>query len=242
MNYNNMLTLKNRLSIYDAGYLLDVGTGRGEFLQFALNAFRSFKIAAALDTDNDSLNVAQKLLDEHPVILVQASALAMPFTSGYFNTITLSNVLHHIENIPGLLNETIRVGKSGGLLIINEMLHENISELHESYLMYHKLASELDNNLGLYHRETYTLKEMIAMLKSVNLQILDYFIHTEEAENYMNAEEIEEISDRLRKKVARLKGSDYYYFYENRSREIINRFKKTGIHRPRHVTFMLQIP
>lgn len=237
-----MLTLKNRLSIYDAGFLLDVGTGRGEFLQFALNAFRSFKIAAALDTDHESLEIARKILEPHPVILIQSSALSMPFTSGYFNTITVSNVLHHMQDITGLLNEIGRVGKSGGLLIVNEMLNENISELHESYLMYHKLASELDNNLGLYHRETYTLKEMIAMLKPVNLQIRDYFIHSEEAENFMNPAEIEEISQRLRNKVARLKGSDYYYFYENKAREIIIRFKNTGIHRPRHVTFILQIP
>lgn len=237
-----MLILKNRLSMYDAGLLLDVGTGRGEFLQFALNAFRSFKIAAALDTDNESLGIAHQLLGAYPVILIQSSALSMPFISGYFNTITLSNVLHHMENIPGLLSEISRVGKSGGLLIINEMLNENISDLHESYLMYHKLAAELDNNLGLYHRETYTLKEMIAMLKPVNLQICDYFIHTEEADHFMNPAEIEEISKRLRNKVARLKGSDYYYFYENKAREIINMFKNTGIHRPRHVTFILQIP
>jgi ubiquinone/menaquinone biosynthesis C-methylase UbiE len=241
MNYNNMLTLKNRLSLYDAGYLLDVGTGRGEFLQFALRSFHSWKTATALDTDAESLSTASKEMKDLPIVLIQASALSMPFLSGYFDMITLSNVLHHIENIPGLLLEVSRVGKTGGILIINEMLNENISELQESYLLYHKLTSELDNNLGFFHRDTYTLKEMLMLLKPLNLQLLEYFIHAEEAENFMNASEIEEISDRLRKKVARLKGSDYYYFYENKSREIINRFLKTGIHRPRHATFILQI-
>jgi len=56
----------------------------------------------------------------------------------------------------------------------------------------------------------------------------------------MNDEEIDAISDRLRKKVSLLRGSDYYYFYENKGREIIQQFSKKGIHRPRHATFLLR--
>jgi hypothetical protein len=57
----------------------------------------------------------------------------------------------------------------------------------------------------------------------------------------MDMHEINEVSDRLRRKVAQLKGSDYYYFYENKAREVINIFLKNGIHKPKHATLIIQV-
>jgi hypothetical protein len=93
----------------------------------------------------------------------------------------------------------------------------------------------------LYHRETFTLKELLAMINISEFHLVDHFIHEEDTGNVMNKAEIESISDRLRKKVTSLKGSDYYYFYENKAREVINFFLRNGIHRPRHVTFVIKV-
>ena len=108
-------------------------------------------------------------------------------------------------------------------------------------MLYHKLISDIDIHKGLYHRETFTLKEMLAMINTSEFQLVDHFIHEEDSGNVMNKTEIEAISDRLRKKVSSLKGSDYYYFYENKAREVINFFLRNGIHRPRHVTFVIKV-
>jgi ubiquinone/menaquinone biosynthesis C-methylase UbiE len=173
------------------------------------------------------------------VILVNGSALAMPFLTGYFDTITLSNALHHIEEIESLFRETFRVCKSNGLIIINEMLNENHSRLQEPYMLYHRFIAEVDNQLGRYHHEPFTLKELLAMVKNSGLNTLDYFIHEEVTGDCLNKEEIEAMSERMRKKVQLLKGSDYYYFYENKIAEIIIRLSHAGVHKPRHITFML---
>jgi SAM-dependent methyltransferase len=241
MNYENMLTLKNRIGEYDAGSLLDVATGRGEFLKFALASFRSWTSVAGIDNDPESLQVAKLEFACTPVILVLGSALEMPFTDQYFDTVTLSNALHHIEDSHMLLSETIRICRPKGLVIINEMLNENNSAVDETYMLYHRLVSDIDNQQGRYHRDTYTLKEMLSLINLNNFQLLDYFVHAEDAGNVMNNAEIEAVSERLKKKVSLLKGSDYYYFYENKAREIINLFMKTGIHKPRHVTFLLEV-
>ncbi len=241
MNYENMLTLKERISGFDAGSLLDVGVGRGEFLKFALGSFHSWKKAAGIDIDQESLRTAINAFDNTPVILVLGSALSMPFTDKYFDTVTLSNALHHIENLPALLSETVRVCKSKGRVIINEMINENTTGLQETYMLYHKFIADIDNHRGVYHRETYTLKEIQSLIKIHDFQQLDCFVHAEVAGDAMDSAEIDAISDRLNKKVQQLRGSDYYYFYENKAREIINHFIKTGIHRPRHVTLILQV-
>src|SRR5512133_37281 len=241
MNYEKMLTLKDRISNIEAGAFLDVAVGRGDFLKFALDSFHSWKSAAGIDNDHEQLIQSQQLFAGTPVVLVLASALSMPFTDGYFDTITLSNALHHIDNLPTLFTEIARVCRHKGQVIINEMLNENNTAIDQNYMLYHKLISDIDIHQGHYHRETYTLKELSAMISIPQFQMTDYFIHSETSGDKMDTKEIDAIAERLKRKVATLKGSDYYYFYENKAREVINIFLKKGIHRPRHVTFLLQV-
>jgi ubiquinone/menaquinone biosynthesis C-methylase UbiE len=239
MNYDNMLTLKKRLGSYDAGSLLDIAVGRGDFLKFALSSFRTWQRAAGIDIDPETLHIADQSFGNSSVILVNGSALAMPFISGYFDTITMSNAVHHIEDIKSLCEETFRVCKPNGLIVINEMLNENHSRLQEPYMLYHRFIAEVDNQLGRFHHEPFTLKELLSMVKNSGLNTLDYFIHEEVTGDCLNKEEIEAMSERMRKKVQLLRGSDYYYFYENKIGEIINRLSNAGVHKPRHITFML---
>jgi ubiquinone/menaquinone biosynthesis C-methylase UbiE len=240
MNYDNMLTLKKRLGSHVAGSLLDIAVGRGDFLKFVLSSFHSWKRAAGIDTDPETLYVARQSLEGSSVILVNGSALAMPFIGAYFDTITMSNALHHIEDLDSLFRETFRVCKPDGLFLINEMLNENHSRLQEPYMLYHRFISEVDNQMGRYHHEPFSLKELLAMVKTSGFTTLDYFIHEEVTGDCLNEEEIEAMSERMRRKVLQLKGSDYYYFYENKIGEIINRLSNAGVHKPRHITFMLR--
>lgn len=241
MNYEKMLALKNRISTIDAGAFLDVAVGRGDFLKFALNYFHSWKSAAAIDNDREQLSLAGQAFEGTPVVLVMASALSMPFMDNYFDTVTMSNALHHIDNVQMLFKETARICKPKGTVIINEMLNENNSALEETYMLYHRLISDIDVHQGHYHRDTYTLREIFSMINIPQFQLIDYFIHSETTGEKMETEEIEALSNRLKRKVLELKGSDYYYFYENKAREVINYFFKNGIHRPRHATFIIQV-
>jgi|WetSurMetagenome_2_1015567.scaffolds.fasta_scaffold321489_2 ubiquinone/menaquinone biosynthesis C-methylase UbiE len=240
MNYENMHTLKSRLGNYDAGSLLDIAVGRGDFLRFALGSFHTWKSAAGIDLDPESLRIAAMEFSNTSVILILGSALNMPFTGSYFDTVTMSNALHHIEALQPLFTETGRVCKARGLIVINEMLNESHSLLQESYMLYHRLLADVDNQLGHFHREPFTLKELLSIIKTSGFDMIDYFIHEETTGDYLNREEMDAMSERLKKKVLLLRGSDYYYFYENKAREIINRLTGTGVHRPRHITFMLQ--
>jgi ubiquinone/menaquinone biosynthesis C-methylase UbiE len=240
MNYDNMLTLKKRLGSLDAGSLLDIAVGRGDFLKFALSSFHTWQRAAGIDTDPETLQIAEKSLGNSSVILVNGSALAMPFIPGYFDTLTISNALHHIEDHKTLFSETFRICKPKGLVIINEMLNENHSRLQEPYMLYHRFIAEVDNQLGRYHHEPFTLKELLAIVKISGLTTMDYLIHEEATGDCLDKDEIEAMSERMRKKVQLLRGSDYYYFYENKIGEIINRLSNAGVHKPRHITFILR--
>jgi ubiquinone/menaquinone biosynthesis C-methylase UbiE len=235
-----MHTLKCRLGNYNAGILLDVAVGRGDFLKFALGSFRSWKTAAGIDIDTESLVEAGVALEKMPVILLAGSALSMPFISDYFDTVTMSNALHHIESLQALFIESGRVCKPNGLIVINEMIKESNIKAQETYMLYHRFVAEVDNQLGRYHREPFSEKELQALIKQSGLKLQDAFIHEETTGNMLDKEEIQVFSDKIRSKVKLLRGTDYYYFYENKAREIMNRLNNAGLHRPRHITFFLQ--
>jgi ubiquinone/menaquinone biosynthesis C-methylase UbiE len=134
MNYENMLSLKSKIGKYDAGSLLDLAVGRGEFLKFALSSFRSWQSAAGIDTDPESLRTAKTEFAGSPVILVLGSALAMPFTDHYFDTITMSNAFASYREAAIIVQETERVSKEHGL-IINEMLNENLPDIRDLHVV-----------------------------------------------------------------------------------------------------------
>ncbi len=240
MKYDRMVQLKRRLGELDAGKFLDVAVGRGEFLKFAVESFRSWIGAAGIDTNTESLEIARELFNALPVMLVSGSALSMPFPDYQFDTLTLSNAIHHIQDHNSLFKEMERVCKPGGLIIINEMINDNITLMQETHMRYHRLLAEIDNTLGYYHRETFSEKELNALIRQSRFQLSESFVHEEEIAETMQKEEIEQLVSSLHKRVTMLRNSEYYYFYENKARDIIKMLYKKGFHKPKHITFILR--
>jgi ubiquinone/menaquinone biosynthesis C-methylase UbiE len=136
----------------------------------------------------------------------------MPFLEESFTTVTLSNALHHIVDHSKLFTEMIRVCRPDGFILVNEMINDSASEFQESHISYHHYISELDNLLGHYHRETYSEKELLNLIKEYDLKVSDSFC-------MKTAQRIVSIPVKLiecrpdEPKVSLLKNTDSYYFY-----------------------------
>ncbi len=100
------------------GSYLDVGTGRGEMLSFAL--FHGFYPVKGTE-------VVDQLLD-HPRI-IRAEVHALPFASDGFNTVTMFDVIEHL--IPGddelACRELARVARSHVLIAANNCRSKNMA-------------------------------------------------------------------------------------------------------------------
>jgi ubiquinone/menaquinone biosynthesis C-methylase UbiE len=240
MIYDNMMELRSRLLKINAGTVLDVACGKGEFLKFALRSFNSYRMAVGIDPDYDSLVLARQNLSDYPASFVMGSALSMPFLDDSFTTVTLSNSIHHIKEHNKLFAEMQRICRADGIILINEMISDSLSEVQETHKLYHHFIAELDNLLGHYHRETYSEKELRQIFKENNLNITEYFVHEDSAKDHLNAEEINRMIKRLNEKVMLLKNNDSYYFYLNKARDIEKKIRKTGIHRPRHAALVIK--
>lgn len=96
--------------------VLDVGCGTGAFEQLALDRFAPLNIVG-LDLTPAMVQCARRKLAARP----QAQALvgraeALPFPAGCFDVVVSANMLHHVPDAPGLLQECARVLRLGGRL------------------------------------------------------------------------------------------------------------------------------
>jgi len=99
--------------------VLDAGCGKGAVLVSC--ALRGAKVFG-IDTDEEELKIAnlrmEKLGLSDSVSIKKASLTNLPFTDNFFDLITCSSVLEHIENTDEAVKEMARVLKPGGFCCI----------------------------------------------------------------------------------------------------------------------------
>lgn len=157
-----------------AGRVLDVASGAGEFIHF-IREFSDVESITALDPSEMSRKF---IADQFPdVDFILGTAEKIPAEDGSFDTVCMSNSLHHLPDIPTALGELLRVLKPGGNLIVNEMQRDTDDEIRRNHVRLHHWFSVLDRKFGRFHSETFEsafIKSTIESLNLDNLIVLDY--------------------------------------------------------------------
>jgi len=94
--------------------ILDLGSGLGYFAE-KISACASMTVC--VDICSDNLLTIQKRRAV-PLVLLHASAEAMPFKDASFDKVLCSEVIEHIQNENAVLDEIARVIMPGGILVL----------------------------------------------------------------------------------------------------------------------------
>ncbi|NIB43037.1 class I SAM-dependent methyltransferase [Pseudomaricurvus alkylphenolicus] len=114
-----------RLQLRNGDRILDVGCGEG---RHTIGAYLSAEVEAiGIDLSENDLQTAQERFDDfeekdNPRKSVQfqrANALKLPFDDNSFDKVVCSEVLEHIPDYKGVLQEIDRVLKPNGLLAVS---------------------------------------------------------------------------------------------------------------------------
>jgi ubiquinone/menaquinone biosynthesis C-methylase UbiE len=135
-----------------SGPALDVGTGKG--LTALALARRALEVVS-VDTDADELALASHLaaeagLSDH-VRFVRGDAAALSFPDAYFGCAAVVDILHHLPGPAPVLEETARVLKPSGVIILADFSTEGF-----------KLVARVHGEEGREHPVSGTTPESAA--------------------------------------------------------------------------------
>ena len=109
------------LNEVDGGRVLDVGTQEGHFVQVLKKNLNTYSEIVGIDIDKKAIETARNSLENSHIRFSVMNAEQIEFENGSFDTVNISASLHHITNIPQVLDEMKRVLKPQGHFIIVEM-------------------------------------------------------------------------------------------------------------------------
>lgn len=174
--------LENILKKYNGGKILDVGTGRGELIEELKNSFNSYENIIGIDSSKKAIEFCRENNKDNNVIFMEMDGSNMTFAEGTFDTVCISNTLHHLNKnqMNKILNEMKKVIKKDGLFIICEMYKDNQSPSQMSHVYLHHLCAEMDRLNGITHNDTFNRDEIIKIAKEINIEIIEAFDYADE--------------------------------------------------------------
>jgi|MTBAKMStandDraft_1061839.scaffolds.fasta_scaffold00413_31 SAM-dependent methyltransferase len=230
--------LKKNLKNRNAGHLLDIATGEGDFLAFLLNAFALYESGTGIDMNPANIKVAQERLTETMVTLMEGNAEQLEFEDEYFDTVSVSNSLHHFPNPRKVLKEMTRVLAPGGLFLINELTSENLTPAQEAHLSYHHLKADMDMISGHYHRHTYRQEEVINLVEDLPLVVDKVFLAFDKEPLLSSSERMWRFFRMLDERVSEFAGHERGKEFERRAEKVKENISTHGFSRPPQVCIM----
>lgn len=120
-NSKNLHTyILNNIFFNKDDIILDLGCGKGDFIDILVEKEKPFKKIYALDISENMIEILKKkeILNCHPVI---GDSENLNFQEKYFDKIFCLNSFHHYPNPKGVVSEVKKVLKENGSIYVGEV-------------------------------------------------------------------------------------------------------------------------
>ena len=131
--------------------ILDIGCGTGIILKI----LEEFGTAYGIDLSSEAIGFLRQR-DLNFVACADAGQ-PLPFRNNVFSAITCLDVLEHLDNDLGLLEEMVRICKPEGYIIITLPAFDILWSIHDE---------------ALHHKRRYTLKQILAYVSRLNCRVI----------------------------------------------------------------------
>jgi ubiquinone/menaquinone biosynthesis C-methylase UbiE len=216
---NKLEEFKDFFKNFSGGKVLDVGTGVGEFVGIIKECFGNYDSIVGIDSSAKAIAAASKTYNEDNINFIAMDAGRMEFPDRYFDTVCLSNTLHHLPDINAVLSEMKRVLKPEGTFVIMEMYQDNQNDSQMSHVYFHHLAAEIDNLLGKTHNATFKRDGILKIAKTLEMPVYDTLDYNDP--EYEDSEDkLIKLGDKLLKRVEDIKSFEQYEEFLDRAKHI----------------------
>lgn len=223
-----MQKLSNLMKSFTDTRILDVGTGNGNFIRVMTVLNDNFKSVVGIDMLEGAIKLCNSSFSDDRIKFMKMDVLNMEFKDESFDIVSLSNSLHHLEDVEATLSEMERVLAPGGILLFCEMRNNNLSKSQKSHLQVHHFAAEVDRELKVVHHDTFSEKEILNILtdkSSLDIKaVWEFDILEKEKMGEKELEWLFETIDRLKEKVENSDKSEYFRKRADKIKGYIRKF------------------
>jgi ubiquinone/menaquinone biosynthesis C-methylase UbiE len=212
------------------GNILDVATGNGAFITFLLDHLKGLDDITGIDSNARALQAASSAFPAGNFHFLQMDASAMDFAEGAFDMVCISNSLHHMNNLPGVLSEMKRVCRSGGYFIVSEMYSDLQSNTQQTHVALHHWWAAVDTAEGITHHETYTRQEVIDIIRTIGLSAMRYFDMSDLETNPKDPELLGELNRIIDRYIQRAGTLPSQVELQQRGESLRQRMNQVGFH------------
>ncbi|MFX1566670.1 MAG: class I SAM-dependent methyltransferase [Promethearchaeota archaeon] len=157
------------LKTISGGDVLDVATGKGDFIETLMKTLKAYSRFVGIDINQDDLAKAREKFQNHAVRFLEMDATHLDFEDESFDTVSIANSLHHLDDVSTVLAEMKRILKPGGHYIVEEMYQDGEqSEAQCTDILEHHWTAKIDRIQGLTHHETLTRQAIATELEALN--------------------------------------------------------------------------
>jgi SAM-dependent methyltransferase len=209
------------------GRVLDVATGAGDFVRFLLDGLRDHGEIVGVDVNPERGEAFAAAFEDRPDIrFEQMDAHRLAFPDGFFDTVCVSNSLHHVVDPAPVLAEMLRVLRPGGHLVVNEMYRDGQSETQMTHVLLHHWWAAVGTQRGDVHRETYRRVEIVAIVENLGLADLRLIDLVDPDEDPHDPEAVAELEAAIDRYVTL---ADGHPGLQQRGEELRTRLRAVGV-------------
>ncbi|OQY38711.1 MAG: hypothetical protein B6226_03240 [Candidatus Cloacimonetes bacterium 4572_65] len=162
------------LETIELGRMLDIATGAGQFIHYLLQVNPTITEVVGIDNNERGIAQAQKRMEDKRVTFQVDDAYNLKYADESFDSVTISNSLHHFEDPIKLLTEVKRVLKPGGNIVVSEMFSDGDQTLQQqSHIEMHHWFAKFDRLINRFHDDTYEQQELIDFVAKLDFEDIE---------------------------------------------------------------------
>lgn len=221
--------------------VLDIGTGAGDFIKLILPAFPETAKITGIDPSEEALEEARRLISSEQVKFIRMEGEKLEFEDQSFDVVCLSNAMHHVADPHKTLLEMKRVTKTGGWLVIGELVSDGLNEAQENQKMLHHFKSYVERKSGITHRETWPEEEILEIIQSAEITPVLTFPFNRMSKTVTDPEKIEERVQAFAKHLSQIEGFPEYHEKAAHFETFKERLKIHGFQMARQIVVIGQV-
>lgn len=189
-----MPTSSNTLHTISASQVLDVATGRGDFLLFLQQNLAHFGSGTGIDIKASDGWKSDELAGL-PIRFQQMDAGDLQYPDHQFDLVSISNSLHHMPDPVRVISEMVRILQPKGRMVFQEMFTDDLTPEQQTHDLLHRWWGKIDTNAGVFHRPPYARPELIAFLEHSGINRWEFSNEMDLSGDPLDPETVNELDD-----------------------------------------------